>query len=190
MVSLLGVLSKEMLCKRPEKCTFCGHWQINGNRNWWFPFTRNKSPPELTNTFQVGSCSSPLLQIGAPSPPRMMSRTATAGFPKEPERPKFLSFWVDSNLFLRSMARPDDPSKDNFLEELAGGNSEACQMGRVLHAQLQSVIQVTSAVDHGRLARRCAKSGQGGEEDGECDLSSGGTSWLPVAASCPAERHL
>ena len=105
-----------------------------------------------------------------------MSRTATAGFPKDPERPKFLSFPVDCNLFLRSMARPDDPSKDNFLEELGGGNSEACQMGRVLHAQLQSVIQVTSAVDHGRLERRCAKSGQGGEEDGECDLSSGGTS--------------
>ena len=92
VLSLLEFFSSEaMLGKRPEKCTFCGHWQINGNRNWWFPFTRNKSPPERTNTFQVGSCSSSLLQIGALSPPRMMSRTATAGLPQGTRAPPIFS---------------------------------------------------------------------------------------------------
>ena len=46
------------------------------------------------------------------------------------------------SLFCRSIARPDDPSKDNFLEDLVGRSSDACQMGSVLHTKLQSVIQV------------------------------------------------
>ena len=49
---------------------------------------------------------------------------------------------VDCTFFLRSIARPDEPSKDNFLEDLVGSSSDACQMGSVLHTKLQSVIQV------------------------------------------------
>ena len=49
---------------------------------------------------------------------------------------------VDCTFFRRSIARPDEPSKDNFLEDLVGSSSDACQMGSVLHTKLQSVIQV------------------------------------------------
>ena len=75
-------LSLAMLCKQPEWCTFCSHWQTNGNRNWWFPFTENKSPPEMANSFQAASSSPSLLQISAPSRPATMWKTATAGSSK------------------------------------------------------------------------------------------------------------
>ena len=68
-----------MLCKQTEWCTFCSRWQINGNRNWWFPFTRNKSPPEMANSFEAASSSASFLQISAPSLLATMWKTATAG---------------------------------------------------------------------------------------------------------------
>ena len=75
------------------------------------------------------------LQINAPSPLPTMWKTATAGGAKSPKNLKL-------SWFFRSIARPDDHSKDNFLEDLVGSSSDACQMGSVLHAKLQSVIQV------------------------------------------------
>ena len=68
-----------MLCKQTEWCTFCSRWQINGNRNWWFPFTRNKSPPEMANSLEAASSSASFLQISAPSLLATMWKTATAG---------------------------------------------------------------------------------------------------------------
>ena len=118
MLSLLEFFSSgAMLRKRPEKCTFCGRWQINGNRNWWFPFTRNKSPPEPTNTFQAGSWLSPLLQIGAPSPPRMMSRTATAGLPQGSRAPQISQF----PSWLQSISQIDGPARRPFQGQLPRG---------------------------------------------------------------------
>ena len=125
-------LSSALLCKQKNDALFVASGKLMEIGIGGFPLPGTKVHRKFiwSNFFQFYN-----LQINAPSLLPTMWKTATAGGAKSPKNLKL-------SWFFRSIARPDDHSKDNFLEDLVGSSSDACQMGSVLHAKLQSVIQV------------------------------------------------
>ena len=189
---VVSCLSLTMLCKQAEWCTFCSHWQINGNRNWWFPFTRNKSPPEMANSFEAASSSLSLLQISAPSLLATMWKTATAGPSKILDHLK-----ISASSWLHFILQIDCPTRRPLEGQLPGGSGWK-QLRRLPdghRAAHQAPVCHTGASDgqhtrcDGQHTRRCAKSEKEEKEEriGNC---TGGTSWFPAAAPRPTERDV